>query len=330
METKLLSVNELNQAIEWIQQGELVAFPTDTVYGLGADATNEAAVQKVFEAKGRPENRPINVLISQPEDVLKYTVDVSDDAMKLAKAFWPGPFTLILKSAGNLSPVITAGKDTVGLRIPDNALAQQFIEQCGVPLATPSANSSGRPSPTMASHVMDDLNGKIAGIIDGGATSYGIESTILDFSEANRPIILRPGNISKEAIEEVIQRPVYEMKPMEATVESTSEKHYEPKVPVFIVESRWEDAIQKLKQTGERVAILANQTIIDQFAAEVTEVFSLGEEHDVESANRYLFQGLRTLEKSKATVIIAEAYEKTGDGVPLMNRLESASNKKKI
>lgn len=330
METKLLSENELNQAIEWIQQGELVAFPTDTVYGLGADATNEAAVQKVFEAKGRPENRPINVLISQPEDVLKYTVDVSDDAMKLAKAFWPGPFTLILKSAGNLSPVITAGKDTVGLRIPDNALAQQFIEQCGVPLATPSANSSGRPSPTMASHVMDDLNGKIAGIIDGGATSYGIESTILDFSEANRPIILRPGNISKEAIEEVIQRPVYEMKPMEATVESTSEKHYEPKVPVFIVESRWEDAIQKLKQTGERVAILANQTIIDQFAAEVTEVFSLGEEHDVESANRYLFQGLRTLEKSKATVIIAEAYEKTGDGVPLMNRLESASNKKKI
>lgn len=330
METKLLSENELNQAIEWIQQGELVAFPTDTVYGLGADATNEAAVQKVFEAKGRPENRPINVLISQPEDVLKYTVDVSDDAMKLAKAFWPGPFTLILKSAGNLSPVITAGKDTVGLRIPDNALAQQFIEQCGVPLATPSANSSGRPSPTMASHVMDDLNGKIAGIIDGGATSYGIESTILDFSEANRPIILRPGNISKEAIEEVIQRPVYEMKPMEATVESTSEKHYEPKVPVFIVESRWEDAIQKLKQTGERVAILANQTIIDQFAAEVTEVFSLGEENDVESANRYLFQGLRTLEKSKATVIIAEAYEKTGDGVPLMNRLESASNKKKI
>lgn len=330
METKLLSENELNQAIEWIQQGELVAFPTDTVYGLGADATNEAAVQKVFEAKGRPGNRPINVLISQPEDVLKYTVDVSDDAMKLAKAFWPGPFTLILKSAGNLSPVITAGKDTVGLRIPDNALAQQFIEQCGVPLATPSANSSGRPSPTMASHVMDDLNGKIAGIIDGGATSYGIESTILDFSEANRPIILRPGNISKEAIEEVIQRPVYEMKPMEATVESTSEKHYEPKVAVFIVESRWEDAIQKLKQTGERVAILANQTIIDQFAAEVTEVFSLGEENDVESANRYLFQGLRTLEKSKATVIIAEAYEKTGDGVPLMNRIESASNKKKI
>lgn len=330
METKLLSENELNQAIEWIQQGELIAFPTDTVYGLGADATNEAAVQKVFEAKGRPENRPINVLISQPEDILKYTIDVSDDAMKLAKAFWPGPFTLILKSAGNLSPVITAGKDTVGLRIPDNTLAQQFIEQCGVPLATPSANSSGRPSPTMASHVMDDLNGKIAGIIDGGATSYGIESTILDFSDAKHPIILRPGNISKEAIEEVIQRPVYEMNPPKATTESVSEKHYEPKVPVFIVESRWEDAIQTLKQTGEKIAILANQTIVDQFADEVTETFSLGEENDVISANRYLFQGLRMLEKSDATVIIAEAYTKTGEGIPLMNRLESAANKKKI
>lgn len=330
METKLLSENEWGQAVEWIQQGELVAFPTDTVYGLGADATNEAAVQKVFEAKGRPENRPINVLISQPEDILKYTIDVSDDAMKLAKAFWPGPLTLILKSAGNLSPVITAGKDTVGLRIPDNALAQQFIEQCGVPLATPSANSSGRPSPTMASHVMDDLNGKIAGIINGGPTSYGIESTILDFSDANHPIILRPGNISKEAIEEVIQRPVYEMKKTEVTTEAVSEKHYEPKVPVFIVESTWENAIQKLKQADEKIAVLANQTIVDKFADDVTETFSLGEENDVESANRYLFQGLRMLEKSHATVILAESYSKTGKGLPLMNRLESAANKKKI
>lgn len=330
METKLLSENEWGQAVEWIQQGELVAFPTDTVYGLGADATNEAAVQKVFEAKGRPENRPINVLISQPEDILKYTIDVPDDAMKLAKAFWPGPLTLILKSAGNLSPVITAGKDTVGLRIPDNALAQQFIEQCGVPLATPSANSSGRPSPTMASHVMDDLNGKIAGIINGGPTSYGIESTILDFSDANHPIILRPGNISKEAIEEVIQRPVYEMKKTEVTTEAVSEKHYEPKVPVFIVESTWENAIQKLKQADEKIAVLANQTIVDKFADDVTETFSLGEENDVESANRYLFQGLRMLEKSHATVILAESYSKTGKGLPLMNRLESAANKKKI
>lgn len=330
METKLLSENEWGQGVEWIQQGELVAFPTDTVYGLGADATNEAAVQKVFEAKGRPENRPINVLISQPEDILKYTIDVSDDAMKLAKAFWPGPLTLILKSAGNLSPVITAGKDTVGLRIPDNALAQQFIEQCGVPLATPSANSSGRPSPTMASHVMDDLNGKIAGIINGGPTSYGIESTILDFSDANHPIILRPGNISKEAIEEVIQRPVYEMKKTEVTTEAVSEKHYEPKVPVFIVESTWENAIQKLKQADEKIAVLANQTIVDKFADDVTETFSLGEENDVESANRYLFQGLRMLEKSHATVILAESYSKTGKGLPLMNRLESAANKKKI
>lgn len=330
METKLLSENEWGQGVEWIQQGELVAFPTDTVYGLGADATNEAAVQKVFEAKGRPENRPINVLISHPEDILKYTIDVPDDAMKLAKAFWPGPLTLILKSAGNLSPVITAGKDTVGLRIPDNALAQQFIEQCGVPLATPSANSSGRPSPTMASHVMDDLNGKIAGIINGGPTSYGIESTILDFSDANHPIILRPGNISKEAIEEVIQRPVYEMKKTEVTTEAVSEKHYEPKVPVFIVESTWENAIQKLKQADEKIAVLANQTIVDKFADDVTETFSLGEENDVESANRYLFQGLRMLEKSHATVILAESYSKTGKGLPLMNRLESAANKKKI
>lgn len=330
METKRLNENELNQAVEWIQQGELVAFPTDTVYGLGADATNEAAVQKVFEAKGRPENRPINVLISQPEDILKYAVDVSEDAMQLAKTFWPGPLTLILKSAGNLSSIITAGKDTVGLRIPDNALAQQFIEQSGVPLATPSANSSGRPSPTLASHVMDDLGGKIAGIIDGGPTAYGIESTILDFSDAEHPIILRPGNISKEAIEQVIQRSVYEMKPSEATTKTINEKHYEPKVPVFIVESTWAEAIDKLKKAGEKIAILANESVIEKYQAEVSATFSLGKKNDVESANRYLFQGLRMLEKSHATVILAESYPKTGVGLPLMNRLENASNKKEI
>lgn len=330
METKLLNENELSQAVRWIQQGELVAFPTDTVYGLGADATNESAVQKVFEAKGRPENRPINVLISQPEDILRYTIDVSDDAMKLAKAFWPGPFTLILKSAGNLSPVITAGKDTVGLRIPDNKLAQQFIEQCGIPLATPSANSSGRPSPTMASHVMDDLNGKIAGIIDGGATSYGIESTILDFSNADYPLILRPGNISKEQIEEVIQRPVYEIMSAETSIESINEKHYEPKIPVFIVESDWEVVVSNLKAADEKIAILANQSIVNQFAKEAIETFSLGVENDVESANRYLFQGLRMLEKTHATVILAESFSKIGEGVPLMNRLENAADRKKI
>lgn len=330
METKLLNENDIEQAVEWIKQGELVAFPTDTVYGLGADATNEEAVQKVFEAKGRPENRPINVLISHPEDLLHYTLDVSPDAMKLAETFWPGPFTLILKSAGNLSSVITAGKDTVGLRIPDNKLAQRLIESSGVPLATPSANSSGRPSPTLASHVMDDLNGKIAGVMDGGETSYGIESTILDFSDANYPIILRPGNISKEAIEEVIQRPVYEMKPEDSAPKSGSEKHYEPKVPVYIVDSSWKDVINQLTEANEKIAILANESIIEQFKADAVATFSLGEENDMQAANRYLFQGLRMLEKSGATLILAEAFPKVGIGMPLMNRLENAANKKHI
>lgn len=330
MKTKQFTEKEIKQAVDLIQAGELVAFPTDTVYGLGADATNEAAVEKVFTAKGRPKNRPINVLISQPEDILNYTKNTTDEAMALAKAFWPGPFTLILESAGQLSPIITAGKDTVGLRIPENDIALQFIEACGVPLATPSANSSGRPSPTNARHVWDDLNGKIAGIIDGGPTAYGIESTILDFSNPDHPIILRPGNISKEAIEEVLGRSIEELTSEDSEKPTKDEKHYEPQIPVFIVESSWEEAIEQLKSKNETIGILANQAIIEQFEMEVGTTFSLGEPGDIELANRQLFHGLRTLEKSQATVILAESFEKTGQGFPFMNRLESAAKNKKL
>lgn len=330
MKTQLLNKDDLSKAAALIKDGENVAFPTDTVYGLGADATNDAAVQKVYQAKGRPKNRPINVLIGQPQDIKKYALDITDEVMLLAETFWPGPFTLILKSAGVFSPYITAGKDTVGLRMPDNEIALDFIKRCGVPLATPSANSSGRPSPTLAEHVMDDLGGKISAVVDGGSTSYGIESTILDFSDASRPLLLRPGHISKEDIEKVIEREVFLNESTLHEKENKNEKHYEPKIPVFIVKSSWEEAIEKLARQDEKIAILANQAIVDKFSDSVTATFSLGEKNDLESANRLLFQGLRTLERSEATVIIGEAYTDGNLSVPYMNRLESAADKKTI
>lgn len=330
MRTRLFSENDLQTAAGLIQKGELVAFPTDTVYGLGADATNPQAVAKIFQAKGRPTNRPINVLVANHEDIKEYASNVTEEAFQLVKAFWPGPFTIILKDAGKLASGITAGKNTVGMRMPDLKLAREFIQTCGVPLATPSANSSGRPSPTRAEHVMDDLEGKIAGIIDGGLTPYGIESTILDYSNPEYPVLLRPGNISKEEIEAVIQREVYLPGSNVNTDHSQMVKHYEPTIPVFIVETNWETVIKEFKDKNEKVGILANHDIVNRFMNEAVSYFSLGKKGDVASANKNLFQGLRHLEQSEATLILASSYPKEGIGIPFMNRLENAANGKVI
>ncbi len=315
-----------------IENGEIVAFPTDTVYGLGADATNDEAVKKIFKAKGRPMDRPISVLVANVEDLDKYATDVPEAVKKLAAKFWPGPLTIILKNKGLLAPSVTPGKTTVGLRMPDHPLTLEFIEKCGTPLSTPSANSTGRPSPTRAEHVMDDLDGKIPAVIDGGETSFGIESTVIDFSNPNKPLILRPGNITKEAIEATINKIVY-LKEEEATKANqplSTEKHYEPKIPVFIVESSWTEAIQKMQTKEEKIALLANETITEKFENEVGTSFALGAPGDLEAANRNFFQGLRTLEQSSATVILAEPYTEGALSVPYMNRLQNAANKKTI
>lgn len=330
METKTLNQNQLVEAAELIRKGKLVAFPTDTVYGLGADATNEIAVQNIFHAKGRPTNRPINVLVANHADIYKYGKDVPDEAKALVEAFWPGPFTIILKDAGKLAPSITAGKDTVGMRMPDLKVARDFIELCQVPLATPSANSSGRPSTTKAAHVIDDLNGKISAIIDGGETPYGIESTILDLSNLAYPTLLRPGNISKEEIEAVIERPVYLKEELVGLSERQEEKHYEPRIPVYIVSSDWNKAIEQLNRNDHKIALLADDAIVNQYKEEVFVSFSLGKQDDVQAANKNLFEGLRTLEQTKATIILAGSYTNEGMGIPFMNRLRNAADNKMI
>jgi len=327
LKTERLNEHEIKQGAKLIQNGEIVAFPTDTVYGLGADATKETAVKKIFKAKERPENRPISVLLAEADDFDIYGREVPPAARKLAQHFWPGPLTIIVNKSDELAPAVTAGKDTVGLRMPDHPLTLELIKEAGTPLATPSANISGRPSPTVAAHVLSDLEGKIAAVIDGGVTPFGLESTVLDFSDEKHPVILRPGNITKEDLEAVIQREVF-IKEEEENKETTdtSEKHYEPKVPVYIVKSDWHKAIDQMKD--EKIAILANEKIVAKYQKEVTATFSLGAENDLNMASRRLFQGLRTLEQTKATVILAEPYT-TGDlSVSYMNRLQSAANEK--
>lgn len=333
METKQFTEKEINKAAKRIQAGDIVAFPTDTVYGLGADATNEEAVKKIFKAKGRPADRPISVLVSDPKAMDQYALDVPKAAKILAEKFWPGPLTIILKNAQKFSKTVTGGKETIGLRMPDHRVALDFIAACGVPLATPSANSTGRPSPTKAEHVLDDLDGKISAVIDGGETSFGIESTVLDLSDPTHPIILRPGNISKEAIEAVIDQQVFtkeDIDQKESAQSSTKEKHYEPSIPVYIVRSSFENAIHEMTKQGEIIGLLASDEVIAEYEEKVKEIFSLGASGDIQSANRQLFNGLRTLENTKATVILVEPFDEGEHSFAFMNRLQSAANEKSI
>ena len=324
MKTQRLEKNELEKAAQLIKEGETVAFPTDTVYGLGADALNEEAVQKIFKAKGRPADRPISVLIGQASDIEKYTKDIAEEVWLLTEKFWPGPLTIILKSNGMFASTVTAGRDSIGLRMPDNQVALDFIKTCGTPLATPSANTSGRPSPTKANHVLTDLDGKISAVINGGETSTGIESTVLDFSNSDEPIILRPGNISRKQIEETIQRPVKVLE------QSNNEKHYKPSIPLYMVQSNWVDSMNKMREQGEKIAILASEEIVQQYKEKAETCYSLGKAEDIAAANRRLFDGLRTLEQTEATVILAETFENGEESHAYMNRLQNAAEKNSI
>jgi len=207
METKKLTKQEIAQAAAAIQAGELVAFPTETVYGLGADALNEAAVKKVYQVKGRPSDNPLIVHVNNVEMVKKYVATLPEVATKLVSAFWPGPLTLIFNvPRDTFSKTVTGGLETVAFRMPDNQATLALIEQANVPLVGPSANTSGKPSPTSAEHVYHDLQGKIAAILDDGPTQIGVESTVLDLTaEDGVPVILRPGAITKEQLESSIR-----------------------------------------------------------------------------------------------------------------------------
>lgn len=326
MKTEYFLKEDLSKAAKFIQNGEVVAFPTDTVYGLGADARNEEAVKKIFEAKGRPADRALTVLVAEEQAIHKYTSAVPKEAQLLVKAFWPGPLTIVLNKKDVFASSVTANLETIGLRMPDHPLTLAFIKECGVPLAAPSANSSGHLSPTTAEHVLADLGGKISAIIDGGETPDGIESTILDLSNPDRPLLLRPGGITKNQLEKVMGKKVF----IEEEHSKKDQKHYEPKVPLYLVESGWEQAIQKLVKKKERIAILANDEVISDYGHQAVACYSLGEKGDIKTANKRLFKALRLLEESKATVILAEPYQQDELSEAYTNRLRKAAAGKTI
>lgn len=323
MKTLKLNEKDIQHAAELIQQGEIVAFPTETVYGLGADASNEMAVQKVFKAKGRPADRPLSVLVNDKNALEQYAENVPIEAKKLVEAFWPGALTIILQKKNYFAPSVTMGKETIGLRMPDHPVALRLIELSQRPLATPSANSSGRPSPTTAGHVFDDLEGKVAGIIDGGPTSFGIESTIIDLTNPDEPVILRTGEISKKEIERTIDKKV-------ALINENNEKHYTPEIPVFCVSTSWKKAIREMKDQNEKIGILASDKVIEKLKDQKFPSFSLGGRGDGKAAKNNFYNGLRTLEKEDITVILAEVYSDNSSAEIYMNRLKKAANNKEI
>lgn len=333
VETIIYRPSEVLKAALKLQQGELISFPTETVYGLGADATNEAAVKKVYSAKGRPSDNPLIVHVSAIEEVEQYVVEVSEVASKLMETFWPGPLTLIFKVKEQaFAPTATAGLDSVAMRMPDNALTLQLIRETGKPLVGPSANTSGKPSPTTAEHVFHDLKGKIAGVLDDSETGVGLESTVLDVTDPARPTILRPGATTKEALEKIIGT-VYVDRHLISSDEvpkapGMKYKHYSPNEAVVIVDGKhevWQKAIETYQKQGEKVGLLAEQAIVDHFQKNVSATYSLGEDKNVKDAARLLYSGLRYFEKTTATVILAQAYAENGLGEAYMNRLKKAA-----
>ena len=333
METQIFTKENLDIAAKALQQGEIVSFPTETVYGLGAIATSQEAVLKVFEAKGRPSDNPLIVHISDIQQMTSTVEEVPEIALTLAKAFWPGPLTMILKAKpGIYAPALSAGLTTVSFRMPNHPLTLELISKVGIPLVGPSANLSTKPSPTKVEHVFEDMNGRIRGIVDGGSSTVGVESTVIDLTNDEGPVILRPGVITKEQIEAVIG-------PIQSTVKTTAGerevpkspgmkyRHYAPKTPVFVVDGTveaFEETIHKYKVQGKTVGVMARNAIVDTFENKVEGTYKMGT--SVDDMNRALFDALRTLDHLKLDVILAESALETGVGIAYMNRLKKAAS----
>ncbi|GEN57467.1 threonylcarbamoyl-AMP synthase [Halolactibacillus alkaliphilus] len=331
MSTAFLLWNDENikKASEWLKNGDVVAFPTETVYGLGADATNEQAIQKIFEAKGRPSDNPLIVHLSDVEQMTRYVTEITPMAKRLIDAFMPGPLTVILKSNGKIAKNVTAGLDTVGLRIPDHLAARELIKAADLPIAAPSANLSGKPSPTSAVHVYQDLENKITAILDGGPTGVGVESTVVDCT-GDRAIILRPGGITKQDLESVLDVPVED-----ATIFETKETpkspgmkytHYEPEVPMILIEGSADYFREKMTQhalEGKKVGLLVSDELGRQLKADT--VVSVGSREDISSIANQLYNALRSFRKHDVDIILAETFTEEGVGQAVMNRMRKAA-----
>lgn len=321
---------QIIKAAEFLMKNEVIAFPTETVYGLGGNAKNDAAVEKIFAAKGRPSDNPLIVHIAEKDQLFEFVEEISEQAQKLIDYFWPGPLTIIFKNKkGTLSNKATAGLTTVAVRMPDHPIAKALIKRSGLPIAAPSANSSGKPSPTTALHVKDDLEGKIAGIVDGGATAVGVESTVIDCT-TEIPVILRPGGVTKEQMEPVVGKVHYDPALTDTKEAPKSPgmkyRHYAPDAPLYLVDGTKEQIqslVNKRKSEGQKVGILTTKENESYYDADF--VIACGQRDKLETIAAHIYDALRSFNKQGVDVIYSEMFPNEGVGSAIMNRLLKAA-----
>ena len=337
MQTRILkvssknpSLSQIRKAARIIKSGGLVAFPTETVYGLGANALDSKSVRKIFEAKGRPSDNPLIIHISDIAELGILAENIPSTAFDLIEKFWPGPLTLVLKKSKIVPKIVTGGLDSVAVRMPKNKVALELIRLCGTPIAAPSANIAGSPSPTRAEHVSEDLKGKISMILDGGPTKIGIESTVIDLS-SKTPMLLRPGGITLEQLQKILGKikihPIVFGKKTKTITRSPGMKyrHYSPKAKIILIEGSKPKIRKKIselskyyKSQGLRVGVLGANIGSDLTKSQASQ----------QKIAASLFKSFREFDAKKIDIILAQGTSSKGLGLGIMNRLGKAAYKK--
>lgn len=329
--------NWLEQAAKLISDNEVVAFPTETVYGLGGNALSKEAIEKIYIAKGRPSDNPLIVHIANISDLDALVLEIPDIAKKLMEKFWPGPLTLIFKKSENVPVEVTGGLDTVAIRMPSHKVARDLIRLSGVPVAAPSANISGKPSPTTFDHVINDLSGRVSAIVCGDVSSVGLESTVLDVSGEN-PMILRPGGVTFEMLSEFVDELTYDpaivnMSEDEKLIPKSpgmKYRHYSPNAPLVVINASDEKFILALDDIAKdsefdisEIGVLCSDGVANNLSGYV--VKNVGIYTDLEMVASNLFDALRFFDTRSVKVIYAQGFPLVGIGSAIMNRLNKAS-----
>lgn len=338
MSTKMWTSDQIAEAATALASNQVVAFPTETVYGLGGNAFDDGAIAAIFRAKGRPSDNPLIVHVAAQEQLSTIVQEVTPTAQRLIEAFWPGPLTLVFNSRQTVSKLVTCGKDTVAVRQPSHPVALALIKAAGVPLAAPSANTSGRPSPTLAEHVLEDLEGRIVGIVDGGAADSGLESTVLDCVH-EPPVILRPGSVTQEQIEAVIG-------PVRVATAHTSKDdaprapgmkytHYAPKADLHVVHGStafFQGCVMEAQQRGHKVGVMGSEELLADLqsttAFEDVVALPCGSRSKLETVSHGLYHTIRSFDHTQVNIIFAEGFSAEGLGAAIMNRLNKAAGNK--
>jgi L-threonylcarbamoyladenylate synthase len=330
-------LEKIRRAAQVIREGGLVAFPTETVYGLGANALDDQAVLKIFWAKKRPADNPLIVHVADTDDVGLLTEHVPNRAKMLMDKFWPGPLTLLMPRSELVPDATTAGLATVAIRMPSHTVAKALITEAGVPIAAPSANLAGKPSPTTAKHVLDDLSGRVDIVIDAGRVGFGVESTVLDLT-AEVPTVLRPGPVAVEELNRILgEVRVHPVAKAEAPTEvvvarapGMKYKHYAPKAEVTVIEGPLESMVSKIQElaseherAGKEIGIMATAETAHRYRTGIVRV--VGARREPRTIAKNLFRVLREFDEEGVEVVLSEGIRPEGIGLAVMNRLRKAA-----